>query len=144
MEMGLRSAINAILDGIPEARLIETEEAETLRNRVAQRFGLPAAGHWWWEHLPSPVKSVGYGGRDGLEVILGALPAKTKEVFLFLTGDDAPPWECVQGTPDSTIRLLRELPFMEFFFVDESLEWILFDTHHNSVIGLGDQLRIGR
>ena len=35
---------------------------------------------------------------------------------------------------------LEQLRFCEFFIVAEDLSWIVFDTHHNSLVGHGDSL----
>jgi hypothetical protein len=143
MDTDLLAEITRELRRIPEARLVSSGEADALQQRVAQRFGLPVGRAWWWEHLRHPVTSRVYGQADGLSVLHESLPESALEPYLFLTDDNPPPWICVQGPGDALIRLLRELRFVECFLVDDSLSWIVFDTHHNSLVGQG-ALRISK
>jgi hypothetical protein len=142
MDTDFLSDLSDALQRSPEVRRLRGEDAEALEQRVAHRFGFPAAHAWWWEQLRPPVRSFEYGQGDGLSVLHSSLPSGSRDSYLFLTDDNPPPWICLQGPVDSLIRVLRELRFIECFFVDESLSWILFDTHHNAVIGTGDALRI--
>jgi hypothetical protein len=142
MDAEFLAELRGALDRVADVRLLASDEAEMIQNRVAERFGLPAQSCWWWERLPAPSMSIAYGQGDGLDAVLAAVPAGTSEAYLLLSGDEPPPWPCVHGPVGGLVRLLRELPFMEFLVVDDSMDWILFDTHHNALVGHGVGLRV--
>lgn len=142
MDAALASELNDALRQTPEVRRLTRDAAEALERRVADRFDFPVGQPWWWEQLRPPVRSLPYGQDDGLGLLHSSLPSGSRRSYLFLTDDKPPPWICLQGQVDALVRVLGEIRFIECFFVDDSLDWILFDTHHNALIGRGDALRI--
>jgi hypothetical protein len=116
MESDLISELHVALLRFPELRLLSGHDTETLRASVARQFELSTGGPWWWEELRVPVRTLEYGQDDGLTVLQSVLPASTKDCYLFLTDDDAPPWSCIRGPGDALIQLLRDLRFVECFF----------------------------
>lgn len=107
--------------------------------RIADRFGFSRTGLWWWEAVPRDAKVVRHGyTNDGLELLLSIIPGGAEALYLFVTDDAAPPWRCVCGTASDLVAMLRELPFFEFFIVDRGTNWIVFDTHHNVIVTVGE------
>lgn len=68
-------------------------------------------------------------------MLLKFLPDRT-DLILIVT-DEAPPSGAVRGTAVQLIRLLRDCYGFEFAIVPADLEWIVFDTHHNVLVGAG-------
>ncbi len=144
MDDELSSAISTYLAATPETRLLKADEAELVRMEVARRFGFSVRQVWWWEHLPSPTESLAYSdGCEGLRLLSTVLPAGTQRAYLFATDDDPPPWLCVSGPPHALLDLVAQLRFFEFFIVDDGMTWIVFDTHHNTLVGYGESLVMG-
>ena len=140
MDAELSGAISSCVATRPETALLKADEAEVLRTEIAHRFGFSDRELWWWEHLGSPVRSVAYSDGEGLRLLSAVLPPRTRRAFLFVTDDDPPPWLCVSGPPHALLDLVAQLRFFEFFILDEDMTWIVFDTHHNTLVGHGEAL----
>jgi hypothetical protein len=136
-ERELVQSIRAYVNRHPALTVLRAEEAERLRLAVAQSFELPAARCWWWECIPASHAFVDYPSgdvsawRDRMQEMLSA---DDQPLWLFVTDDELPPWICVTGSRDSLIEMLMELPYVEYFIVNQQLSRILFDTHHNRLI----------
>jgi hypothetical protein len=65
-------------------------------------------------------------------------------VFLVITDDELPPWVVVSGAWNGVRHLLSEARFFEFFVVNTSLRWIVFDTHDNRLVVGGDRAALPR
>ena len=142
MDAELSAAISNYVIANGGTRVLVPDEAEFVRAQVARRFGFTDKQTWWWNYVPSPIKSVTYPDGDGLRRLAEILPLGEQRLFLFTTDDDPPPWLCVSGPRQAVLDLVAELRFFEFFIVDEKMTWIVFDTHHNTLIGHGNELSI--
>lgn len=142
MDQELCDGIRVYVAANPDLRLLNADETESLRKEVARRFGISDQQLWWWENLPLPTRSLAYSAGEGLQLFLENVPSGTQMAFLFVTDDDPPPWVCVSGPPQALIGLLAQLRFVECFMVDEAVNWVIFDTHHNMLVGCGEALRM--
>jgi len=77
------------------------------------------------------------GGADGLAVVLDILGGSSVQV-LVITDEDSAPWQALRGTLSDLVDVLRHLPFVEYFLVDESFERIVFETHHQCIVAAGE------
>lgn len=140
MDSELSQAIGEYAAANHEIKLPKPDEAESLRVQVARRFGFSDAHTWWSEHVPAPARTVVYSAGQGLQLLSAIIPAESGRILLFVTDDDPPPWACISGSRQALICLLGELRFFEFFMVDDRMNWIIFDTHHNTLVGHGESL----
>lgn len=131
-------AVHASTHG--QLSVLPIEEAERWRRLVARRFDFPDDRTWWWESLPCDAFSIEYGQDDGLERLGKLLPASDAPLVLFVTDDVPPPWPCVTGSADALMGMLRAHRFFEYFIVPADLAWIVFDTHHDMLVGSGSGL----
>ena len=134
MDAALRNDLFAFVARIPSARWLGDDEAESLRVRVAARFGWVEGRLWGWEARPAHATSISYGGTDGVARLEELLPASSAPLYLFVTDDEAPPWPCVCAPKSVLAELVREHRFFEYFVVDAALEQIVFDTHHDTLV----------
>jgi hypothetical protein len=122
--------------------ILEIEETNSLRVTIARRFGFELEQIWWWEHVPREHVCVSYTNQDGLDFLASTLSATTDPLLLFVTDDNPAPWMCISGDGNSLIEMLREQRFFEYFIVNRDLGWVLFDTHQNAMMLVGDGLTI--
>lgn len=141
MVVELLKSIRRYLSEHPEIKVLEAEESERLRLLIASRFGLVTERTWWWERLPKEAVSLPYSDEEGLDLLLNILPTPTAPFWLFVTDDNPPPWTCIYGTGTNLIEMLREQRFFEYFIVNAGLNWMVFDTHHNTLVMLGTTRR---
>ena len=95
--------------------------------------GSGADGRWWWERSIGRTVVLPYGDRDGLS-FLDALLEGEASVVMIPTDDEPPPWPAFAGSPGGMVGLLRELPPFEYTMTNDARNWIVFDTHHDTLI----------
>lgn len=111
---------------------------EELTETVAEAFVQDRDSLWWWDALAVRSASDSYGENDGLARVQDMLNGLAGRLFVVVTDDERPPWLGVRGKLQPLLMMLREHHFFEYFIVDESVSWILFDTHHNTLVLAGD------
>ena len=116
--------------------ILDRAHAASLVGEVAERFVSDANALWWWESLADEPWEIAYRDTDGLQEIERLLQKATTPLYLVVTDDEHPPWLVVRGELGAIIALLREQRVFEFFIVDESRSWVIFDTHHGSLSSL--------
>lgn len=116
---------------------LDSSQTTTLTNGVASSFVANSNKRWWWESLSCPNKTVDYGDEDGLEII-GRNLAGDSTVYLVVTDDEFAPWPVFSGPLDCVLEIISELRYFEYFLVSEDSSWCIFDTHHNSLVIVGD------
>jgi hypothetical protein len=126
-----------VSSGDADLTILAEAQAASLVGEVAERFVDDPNALWWWDSLAEESWQIAYGDTDGLEQIERLLEKETTPVYLVVTDDEHPPWLVVRGGLSEIIALLREQRVFEFFIVDESRSWVIFDTHHNCLIVAG-------
>jgi hypothetical protein len=121
----------------PRIKRLDASDCHKLYEAVARHFGFPKDAIWWWEHVPKSAVRISYNGNDGIACLESILPQQEGLMAIFITDDDPSPWVCFTGPAAALLQLLRSHRFFEYFIVDPSMNWIVFDTHDNSLIGLG-------
>jgi hypothetical protein len=117
--------------------ILDEAQAASLVGKVAERFVNDPNALWWWNSLAEEPREIAYGDTDGLQKIERLLEKATTPVYLAVTDDEHPPWLVVRGELSDIIALLREQRAFEFFIVDESRSWVIFDTHDGCLIVAG-------
>jgi len=120
-----------------ELRELDLLRVEEISGAVAERFVSDPGLRWWWDALRVPHRSIAYGEGDGIGCIRGLLGTERDRISMIVTDDEFPPWFGVEGNLGALSELLQDLPYFEYFLVDDSFEWIVFDTHSNTVVVAG-------
>lgn len=118
--------------------ILNDEQTERLLEETAQRFSIDANRIWWWENLAGAItvpyeEDHAWAALDRWVDRFGA-----KKLVLVATGDEAPPWLGVRGNWPALRDLLKDLPYFEFFIVDDAVSAVIFDTHHNALVMAGE------
>ena len=111
-------------------------DSENIIAKISKKYISDTSKVWWWESLESDSFTIEYGEEDGLK-ILENLISNDQTVFLFVTDDEPEPWNIFKGDFSEVLNVLKEQRFFEYFIVSEEIEWIVFDTHHNSLVIAG-------
>ncbi len=119
---------------------IELTSCQSLNtgNLVADKFIKNRNNVWWWEDLTQDSVTIPYGDNDGLSVIKQIVCDNTIIVNFFITDDEPEPWPIFQGSLETVINVVSEQRYFEFFITPLDLSWLIFDTHHNSLIISGE------
>jgi hypothetical protein len=120
----------------PRVRILSKEETSALVNRIGERHRLGLARNWWWDGIVG-ANVVSYND-CGLSTLARLIPAASAPLYLVITDDESPPWMAVAGLWGDICHLLEENRYFESFVVNDACTWVVFDTHHNQLIALGD------
>lgn len=121
---------------------LNDHELRHLVDAINLRYLKSPVSSWWWTSLKVPSGILEYGDRDGLAVLMSILPERN-ELVLVVTNESARPSGAVRGTAVQLHNVIADCPFFEFAIVPANLEWIVFDTHHNTLIGAGRLENLG-
>lgn len=119
------------------------DEAETFCQRLASRYVGDRKQRWWWATLAQPSCVLRYGDRDGLAMLYNLLASKPV-IYLGVTDDEEGPWPVIVGDSRTICALLREVRFFEYFVADPDFNWVVFDTHHNELVVVGERVSAAR
>lgn len=136
IDEGLVAELSAICAADPRLVYLSAEATDDLLARVAARFRVDTSRLWWWEGIPN-ARSVPYAEGQGLSELARLVVDPDGDLTLVVTGDEPPPWLGIAGPLPALLQLLNETPHFEFFVVDNELNWIVFDTHHDELVVSG-------
>lgn len=108
-------------------------EITKIQKSIKDEFGIDINRNWCWESIGADHKTLEYGKEDGLNKIKELLDEDTT-VKLIITDEEVPPWFGYKGKLADLIEVLKKIRYFEFFIVDEKCSWIIFDTHHNTLV----------
>lgn len=116
--------------------VLEDQEFADLIEGIRQRYLASRVSRWWWSSLKVPSKTIDYGEQDGLALLLAILPDRS-DLILVVTDESIVASGAVRGSAVELSQLLRDCFGFEFAIVPADLVWIVFDTHHNALVGAG-------
>ncbi len=118
---------------------IELNKNESIKatNMVAEKYIKNRTNTWWWEELSQQSITINYDDSDGLSLIKKIVNDDNASVKLFITDDETEPWPVFQGKFKEIFDAISEQRFFEYFITASDFSWLIFDTHHNSLIVLG-------
>jgi hypothetical protein len=124
----------------PRITVLDEKTAEAVAKRVVERFVIDSDRTWWWESLRDVTEVVSYEGENGLERLAERIGTEPN-VYLLATNEQAKPHGVLAGPLDALLQLFGESSFFEFAIIDAAFRWVIFDTHHNTLIVAGDPPR---
>jgi RHS repeat-associated protein len=132
----LADAIRDALVDFPQVQLVPESDANVLIDRVAAKEVSDPDQTWWWSALRGAHATLPYGDQHGLEQVAHIAPVDAS-AYLAITDDEPRPWPLLSGTVADLLAVLNGLRFCEYFIFDRAITWIVFDTHHNSLVVTG-------
>jgi hypothetical protein len=142
IDQALMAAIRDYLHGHTGLSELSSADSERFITRLGQLHMRSADAIWWWQDLKDRCEVVNYeeADADALSLILSRLP-KELPARLVITDDEPQPWPVIAGTVGTLVELIREQRYFEYMLAAESGSWVVFDTHHNELIFIGDIVR---
>lgn len=118
----------------PEAlHHVSQSEAQLILERARALLGVAPPCRWWWEHCGPRMHGFAHAGPFRFEGLEALAHDGLQSVYLFASDDEYPPWPCVKGSIQAVCALINESPNFELVLVAENLEWIVLESHHNTV-----------
>lgn len=112
-------------------------DARSLIDGIAARYIADRSRIWWWEGLAEKPLVIDYGEDLGWDYIVKLVQPPEHQVYLVATDDDPEPWFVFKGSVSAVANLLGNMWRFEYIIVDVDLSWVIFDTHHNSLVVVG-------
>jgi uncharacterized protein DUF6756 len=132
----IRSAIEKL--NLPPLvfRELPDDEAENAYRTALRHFVPEGDPRWWWEHFTSQT-AVDFPAGDGWQHIEEFVPDASERVW-FVVEDDALPFYPVYAATPAAIRaIIAECYGFEYYIIQREFQWLLCETHHNRMIGVG-------
>ena len=142
MDTELISEIRIWIDKVKNFRELNKSEAFNAVEAVAKKYIGNRNQTWWWESLKHKSVTIKYDDSDGLMLLEKIVGNDNAEVIFVVTDDEPEPWAVFQGNFRSIIQVISEQRFFEYFITDQNYSWLIFDTHHNSLVVIGDLLEV--
>lgn len=120
-------------NGLASVEILSQEHSNLLSSQISEKYVLDENKIWWWSTLSTQSKTINYGDDDGLKII-SRMVLGDPVVVLFVTDDESQPWPAFQGLLSDILTLIGEVRFFEYILTLDDLEWLIFDTHHNSLV----------
>jgi hypothetical protein len=123
-----------LVNGVSE---VTGSAADDVIEAIASRYVDDRSNVWWWEGLADTPVVIDYGDELGWRRIGNLVQDPHLEAYLLPTDDDPEPWPVFRGRLLELQRLLEEVWRFEYMIAAVDMSWLVFDTHHNSLMVLG-------
>ncbi len=134
----VREAI-ASLDLIDEARETSRDEVQPILSRIAREFVNDSRSVWWWQSLVDDKPSAEVDAQGaGHQFIPELCPDEI--CWFVVTDDQGSNWSVFEAKPSTISAILSNCHFFEYFVASRDLDWIVFENHHDLIIGMGDSV----
>jgi len=137
MDRELIEEIEAAVGKNRECRLLSSDAAATIVNRVGSSLVADVSRLWWWDSLKVPRRIWEYGETDPIPRIKRLLQGSNRELYLVVTDESPPPWLIVRGDINCIEAVLYACRYFEYFICEDSGSWAIFDTHHSCIVFAG-------
>ena len=111
-------------------------EGESAYRKALRHFVPVGEPRWWWEHFISSV-SVDFPAGNGWEHITEFVPDASEHVWFIVEDDSLAFYPVYDATPTALRAVIAECYGFEYYIVQRELQWLLCETHHNRMVGVG-------
>lgn len=136
---GVRTEVTAAVEqlGLLSVRTIEPAEGMGLYAALETRFSKKPNARWIWEHLIGPwVSRQCNDGGTWVSHLANLVTNPTQRLLLF-AGSDEDDVCVVEAVISDISAILGECSAFEYCIAPGDLAWLLCETHHGSLVGVG-------
>jgi hypothetical protein len=118
-----------------DCTLLSDKPAAALLHALSKKFDFNYQQRWIWENLqPVIVKKYDQSPAVWRAAVFSFLEKFDRRLYLVATDEEYYPWPVFHCANTMLLPLLTDLRFFEYFVFDESMNCVLFDTHHNELL----------
>lgn len=132
----IRAAIERLSLSPDVFRELPDNDAERIYRSALRRFVPEGEPRWWWEHFSSDV-AVDFPAGDGWQHITEFIPDAQEHVWFIVEDDSLPFYPVYDATPFAIRGVIAECYGFEYYIVQREFQWLLCETHHNRMVGVG-------
>ena len=133
----IRAAIESLRLSSNDFKELLDEDAEPIYHQALRRFVPKGEPRWWWEHFASKA-AVDFPAGDGWQHITEFVPDASKHVWFIVEDDSLPFYPVYDATPSAIRAVIAECYGFEYYIIEREFEWLLCETHHNRMVGVGE------
>ena len=133
-----RSRLGLSADQLAE---VEEIEARALTASFLSHFTGGVDARWWWEHFVEPTSSLRPADGKGFTRISLLVPDPQEKVWFVAEDDELPFYPVYDATPRAAQAVIGECYGFEYYLIAKDLTWLLCENHHDTLIGLGEEVR---
>ena len=108
--------------------------------KIREVFVKSEAQRRWWESFRQPHFEFKAGQRP-FEMITEIIPPHTEKVWFIAENSEAPFYPVYRVCPELIAAVIGECFGFEYYIIEPEYRWLLCETHHNRLLGVGDLLR---
>lgn len=117
---------------------LNSQETISLIDKLSIQYIEDRTHIWWWESLREPPVILNYGDDRGWDYFPKLVQPTEQHVYLIATDDNPEPWPVIKGSLIDIVTLLENMWRFEYVIAAMDLSWLVFDTHHNSLVVIGN------
>lgn len=136
----LNNEIRNILASGMQIDELNDDSSKQIINDIAEQYVIDRDFIWWWECLSKENTIIDYDDGLGWDCFAKFIQPLEQQVYIVVTDDEPEPWSIYKGSLLAVIDLLNNMWRFEYFIISEDLSWVIFDTHHNSLVITGSLL----
>jgi hypothetical protein len=132
-------AIRALNIGTESVCILNDEANHKLYFNLLEHFVEGGDRRWWREDFKTwfRFKRLDYPAEHLPKII----PDLSKKVLLMIEDDRKPYYPVYDVEPLMINKLLDECFGFEYYIINKDLSWLICETHHEDLIGVGDELK---
>ena len=136
----IQTAIERLGLNESDIRLLPDDAGRTVFKAALTHFVASGDRHCWWEDFRVPSTTIRFADQKGFERIEKIVSNKREKVWFIVEDDQLPFYPVYEATPEAVQRVVGECYGYEYYLVAKDLSWLLCETHHDDLIGIGIEI----
>ena len=133
----IQSAINSLnLNAL--VKRVDASIEEELFYDLLNTFVEGGDRRWWWEAFKAP--SDFFCPESGYEALTSLVPDIYEKVWFVVEDDQLSYYPIYEATTDQVVKIVGECFSYEYYLIPKDKRWLLCETHHNSIVGIGKEV----
>ncbi len=119
---------------------VAISKEETLYYDLLSHFVDGGDRRWWWEAFKLPSEYITYDEDSGFEKLVELVPDSKEEIWFMVEDDKLPHYPIYESSTENITKIIGECFAYEYYLIPKNKRWLLCETHHNSIVGVGKEV----
>lgn len=133
----IENAIN-LLKLSTSVKRVDASDEEELFYDLLNTFVEGGDRRWWWEAFKAP--SDFFCPESGYEELTSLVPDRNEKVWFVVEDDQLPNYPIYEASTEQIVKIIGECFAYEYYLVPKDKRWLLCETHHKSIVGVGKEV----
>jgi len=95
---------------------------------------------WWWESFKESSKSILFENGLGFQELIDIVPDPDEVVWFVVEDDQSPFYPIYEASTLNIVKIIGECFAYEYYLIPKDKRWLICETHHNSIVGIGSEV----